>query len=200
MMGTNLLPVYKGDKLNLTFFQGSGMFNFTVTVEDIIKERGLTYLEVEIRSEISRLQRRDFVRLDTILPIAITPLPDVEHGKGLSDTEAVGIITDRRLAGDISEDEVVGGFTLDISAGGVRFFCKKPMEINSVADCDVFLEDGDKITASIRMILCERDLHEGNVVMRARFIGIAESLRDKIIKHIFAEQLKRRRAEKRLQD
>jgi c-di-GMP-binding flagellar brake protein YcgR len=200
MSGTNLLPLHKGDKLDVFVLQGSGMLNFVVTAEEFIKERGLRFVEVEIRSKITRLQRRDFVRLDTHLPLSIIPLPDAEQSKSLSDNEAVSIVTDRRMSGQVTEEEIIGAITLDISGGGIRFFAKNKMEIESVADCEVLLDDGDKVSATIRIILCERDKHEGNVIMRARFIGISEPLRDKIIKYIFAEQLKRRRAAKRLSD
>jgi c-di-GMP-binding flagellar brake protein YcgR len=200
MSGTNRLPVYKGDKLGIFVIRGGGMLSFTVTAEEVVRERGLTFIEVEIRSKITRLQRREFVRFETLLPISVIPLSDAKQGKDLSDREAVAAVTDRRLSGMTKEDEIIGGFTLDISGGGLRFFCKRILEVGTVVCCEVLLDDGDKVSATARIIRNERNLHEGNVIMGARFIGISEPLREKLIKYIFSEQLKRRREAKRLQN
>jgi c-di-GMP-binding flagellar brake protein YcgR len=200
MCGTGTLPVKKGDKLYLYIFRESGMLTCAVTAEKIFKDRGLIFIEVEIRSKISRYQRRDFVRFDTLLPMSVLPIKGVENLNMLDDKAVVKAIVDRKLKGLFKDEDRIGGFTLDISGGGMRFFAKQMLEYGSAADCEVFLDDGNKISAAGRIVRCERDLYEGKFIMGAKFIGIADSLRDKIIKYIFAEQLKRRQAAKRLKD
>ncbi|MDR0324703.1 MAG: PilZ domain-containing protein [Oscillospiraceae bacterium] len=200
MSGTNRLPVKKDDKLSLYIFRESGMLTCTVTAENIFKERGLVFIEVEIRSKISRYQRRDFVRFDTLLPVSVWPLAGVPNADRLSDAEAVALLADRKLSGAANKDGMIGGFTLDISGGGLRYFSKEMMELGAVGSCEVFLDDGNRVSAAMRIVRCERDLYEGKYIMGAKFIGIEESLRNRIIKYIFAEQLKRRQQEKRLSE
>ena len=200
MCGTNRLPVRKDDKLSLYIFRDSGMLTCAVTIEEIIKERGLLFIEVEIRSKISRYQRRDFVRFDTLLPVSVMPLTGVENQENLSDKEAVNLLVDRKLSGHVAEEDMIGGFTLDISGGGLRFFSKDKLESGAVAWCEVFLTDADRVTAEMRIVRCERDLYEGKNIMGAKFIGIEEALRNRIIKYIFSEQLKRRQEARRLRD
>jgi c-di-GMP-binding flagellar brake protein YcgR len=198
MVGLGRLPVKLHDKLNLYIYRDSGMLSCAVTAEKFLKERGMTFIEVEIRSKLSRYQRRDFVRFDTLLPVFIDPLTGVENAGGMSDTEAVRLVGDRKLSGTAAGEEALGGFTLDISGGGMRFFLNRMLELGSVAGCEILLDDANRITATMRVIRCERDLHEGQNIMGARFIGIQEGLRERIIKYIFAEQLKRRQMARRL--
>jgi|GEM_PF-2363255 len=200
MIGSGRLPVKANDKLSLYIYRESGMLSCTVTAEKFYKERGLTLIEVEIRSKLSRYQRRDFVRFDALLPVSVWPLPGVEDPERMSDKEAVQIIADRRIKGTAAESELIGGFTLDLSGGGMRFFAGKMLDLHSIADCEVFLDDGERIVAVARIIRCERDLYEGKVIMGAKFIGIADHLRERVIKYIFSEQLKRRQAARRLRD
>jgi c-di-GMP-binding flagellar brake protein YcgR len=198
MRGTGHLPVRVGDVMSLYIFRDSGMLTCTVTAEDIFEDRGLKYIEVEIRSKISRYQRRDFVRFETLLPVSVWPLNGVGDPDSLSDKEAVQLLIDRRMKDVPEEDEILNGFTLDISGGGLRFFGKRMIEHGTLGTCEVFLTDDDKVTAQARIVRCEHDQFEGKSIMGAKFIGIAEPLRDKIIKYIFEEQLKRRRAAQRV--
>lgn len=200
LSGTSRVLLSKREKLNVFAFQGSGILNFSVTVEGFSKENGMDYVEVEVCSKVNRLQRRDFVRYDTLLPITIVPLIDGEAGRELSDNAAVTAVADQRLSGKAEEEEKLSGFTLDISGGGLRFFCKKTFEMDSVFDCDVYLDDGDKISASMRIMRVEHEKYDGNTIMGARFIGIADTLRERLIKYIFNEQLKKRRTERRGRD
>ncbi|MDR0293655.1 MAG: flagellar brake domain-containing protein, partial [Oscillospiraceae bacterium] len=149
LSGTDRLPVKKDDKFRIYVFRDSGMLTCTVTAENILRERGLTYVEVEIRSKIERNQRRDFVRFDAILPMSVVPLTGMPGAERLSDTEAVHLLVDRRLSGTAGKDEAIGGFTLDISGGGMRFFSKKMLQLGTVGSCEVYLEETDRITADI---------------------------------------------------
>lgn len=197
MMGTKRLPVKKNDTLRLCYFRSSGMLSCVVTAERLFKEKGLCLIEVEIRSQVNRNQRRDFVRFDTLLPASILPLTGVPDVEQISDEAGVRLLVDRRLAGADNPDDAIGGFTMDISGGGMRFVSKQPLELGSLADCSIYLNDNDKVTAAIRIVRCEID-HDpnsgGKYFLGAKFIGIEESLRNRIIKYIFNEQLKRRMA------
>jgi c-di-GMP-binding flagellar brake protein YcgR len=193
MYGLGRLNVKKNDTLNLSVYRETGILTFTATAENIINERGLIFIEVEIRSKVSRHQRRNYVRFDTMLPVTIIPLfePGIESA---GDREAVGKLAERRLSGKAPEpDEIFIGFTLDISGGGLRFFNKRELARGTAADCSIVLQGNEKIEASVRILRHEYDIQEGNYIMSAKFIGIQEVLRERIIKYIFAEQLRKRR-------
>ena len=195
MCGTSRPSISRGDRLGIYIFRGTSMLSCTVSAEDFIEDGGLRFVELEIRSKLTRIQRRDFVRFDTLLPLMLVPL---ENSSELSDNEAVSIVADRRMSGSVTEEQMLGGFTLDISGGGMRFFCKKTLPLNSAADCEVLLDIGERVTAVGRIVRCEQDLHQGHPIMGMKFIGIAGTLREGIIKYIFAEQLRRRQEAKRL--
>jgi c-di-GMP-binding flagellar brake protein YcgR len=194
MIGSGRIPVKKHDKLHLCIYRDSGMLSCVVTAEDFIKEGDLTLIEVEIRSKLSRYQRRDFVRFDALLPVRVFLLRDVENQQTLTDTEAVGLVSERMIAGLIDDRDAIEGITLDISGGGMRFVLPIMLEYESIMRCEVLLDNESKVSATSRIIRCERDLYEGQNIMGARFIGIEEMLRERVIKFIFAEQLKRRRS------
>jgi c-di-GMP-binding flagellar brake protein YcgR len=192
MHGLGRLPVKKNDMLNMSVFRGSGILSFTATAERVFTERGLTFIEVEIRSKVSRHQRRNYVRFDTMLPMTALPLytANAEH---LSDKEAVGMLAARRLAGTPNSEDILSCTTLDISGGGVQFICKIELPRGTISDCGILLKDGTKAEASMRVLRSEYDLNEKQYTMCAKFIGIQETLRERIIKYIFNEQLRQRR-------
>jgi c-di-GMP-binding flagellar brake protein YcgR len=193
MHGLGRLPLKKNDKIDISVFRESGILAFAATAERIIQERGLTFIELEIRSKINRHQRRNYVRFDTVLPMSVSPLYD-QDALQLTDRELVTRLTSRRLSDTpIPEGELIGCTTLDISGGGVRFFCKNELVKGASGDCEILLKDGSLIEASMRILRCEHELYEGHYVMGAKFIGIQEALRERIIKYIFSEQLKQRR-------
>jgi c-di-GMP-binding flagellar brake protein YcgR len=192
MYGLGRLPVKKNNVLVLSVFRETGVLSFTVTAERIIQEGELTLIEVQIRSKVSRHQRRNYVRFETTLPMTAIPLYKANEDQ-ISDREAVGLLTARRLAEKPRKEDILAGTTLDISGGGTRFSCTKELLRGAVADCEINLTDGSKITASIRILRVEHERHEGKSVMGAKFIGIQEVLREQIIKYIFAEQLRKRR-------
>jgi c-di-GMP-binding flagellar brake protein YcgR len=192
MYGLGRLPVKKNDVLTLSVFRETGILSFTATAEKIHAEKGLTFIEVQIRSKVNRHQRRNYVRFETMLAMTVVPLGQAGEDQ-MSDKEAVGLLTTRRLAGTPGNEDILTTTTLDISGGGVRFFCGKQLPRGAVADCEVTLTGGNKITASIRIQRIEHERHEGKCIMGAKFIGIQEVQREQIIKYIFAEQLRKRR-------
>ncbi|MCL2002670.1 MAG: PilZ domain-containing protein [Oscillospiraceae bacterium] len=193
LYGLGRLPVKKKDLLTLCVFRETGILSFTVTAEKIIEDNNLTFIEVELRSKIVRHQRRNFVRFDTTLPMTVKPLY-TKSSESLGDKEAVGLLTARRLSGEsIPKEETLACTTLDISGGGARFFSKTELLLGIPADCELRLSDGFLVEASMRVVRVEYERHEGKSVMGAKFIGIQEALRERLIKYIFAEQLKQRR-------
>jgi c-di-GMP-binding flagellar brake protein YcgR len=192
----DMMHTYKGDKLNVTVFQGGGRLDFDIEVTNITRERGLTFLEVKLCSDVKRTQRREYVRIETLLDLHIVPFPDTEKTKELDDGTAFAVVKKRRLSGTVTPDDMVTGNTLDISGGGIRFYSKTTLEKDSLADCLVILKDGDKILTPIKITFVEENTYENQLVMRAKFLNLPETAQEKLIKYICAEQLKKRQADK----
>jgi c-di-GMP-binding flagellar brake protein YcgR len=193
MYGLGRLPVKNNDLLTISVFRETGLLSFTATAEKIYYDNNLTFIEIEIRSKVTRNQRRDYVRFETMLKMIVKPL--YRSGSDMiGDKEAVGLLATRRISGEVIDaDGILSCMTLDISGGGARFFGRKELPRGTVADCEIILSDGGKIDACIRIIRNEQERHNGSVIMGARFIGIQEVLRERIIKYIFAEQLRQRK-------
>jgi c-di-GMP-binding flagellar brake protein YcgR len=190
--GEGRLPVNEGDLLRLFYCRPFGLLSCTVTAERIYQEDGVPLIEAEIRSQIRRQQRREFVRFETALPVSVIPLAEITESE--DDHSDALLIADRKLAGPMWEDMTVKGFTWDISGGGLRFTVGQKLSPGTLAACTVDLGDGNPVDAGIRVIRCEDDMEDRRrFIISAKFIGIDDSQRGKIIRYIFDEQSRRKR-------
>ncbi len=175
------LSVQEGDLLNLFYYRPFGMLSCVVTAERVYRDAELGLIETEIRSQISRHQRREFVRFETLLPVTVVPLVASAETNGINEDMAVRLLTDRLLTE--AHENALEGITLDISGGGLRFTCPKKLIPGTLAACIVSLNDTESVCANIRAVRSEAGL-DGQFIIGAKFVGISDSRRGKIIRYI----------------
>ncbi len=189
-----IVPIPDGELVNVVYFRQSGMFSFVAALLRRYNDGNIELCEIEIKSPISKYQRRDFVRYDTVLPVRVSMLADAETLSGMSIEETLRRIFDRRYMGMPREGDYPSEdcLTLDISGGGLRFSARESYEKNCLLECTVTFSDEEEITVDALVMRAEEARNGLPWRIGVQFVNIEERLRRKIIKYIFNEQVKER--------
>lgn len=187
-----IVPIPEGELVSVAYFRQSGMFSFVAALLRRYHDGQVELCEIEIKSPVSKYQRRDFVRYDTVLPVRVGLQADAETLSRMSVEETLRRIFDRRYMGMPREMDLPSEncYTLDISGGGLRFSTYGQYEKNSLLECTVTFSEEDEVTVDALVVRID-ELGEQNRV-GVQFVNIEERLRRKIIKYIFNEQVKER--------
>jgi c-di-GMP-binding flagellar brake protein YcgR len=193
------MPVHAGEMLNIIYYRPEGMFSFIGGILRIFTEGDLKMMEVELRSPISKYQRRDFVRFEAALEVNIKVLSDAATVARLTPQENLRMTYDKtppvvdRKPGYAPME----GQTLDISGGGMRFGATIEYEKDALIECKIDLQNGSVFTTDAQVIRCDPD-HIGiyEFVICVQFVNLDEGDRRRIIKYIFDRQIKERKIER----
>ncbi len=188
------VPIREGELVNVVYFRQSGMFSFVAALLRRFVSGELEFCEIEIKSPISKYQRRDFVRFETVIPVKVSVLADADVLAKMSIEETLKVIFDRRYMGlpRPNESEADECLSLDISGGGIRFASKEPYEKNTLLECTLEFQKDDSMTVDVLVVRSEQPLKGEPHRIGAQYVNIEERLRRRIIKYIFEEQVKER--------
>ncbi|EGD52890.1 type IV pilus assembly PilZ [Thermoanaerobacter ethanolicus JW 200] len=159
----HLVPVRIGSIVQIIYFTKQGLFTFYAKVLNRFSGK-LALLEIMPISSVERLQRRQYFRLEKVIPFTYT----ISGGE---------------------EDKVYKGLIQDISGGGLRCKVDKKLEVGTIINC-VFTLD-QEITVSGKVVRYEELLEKGYEIGLC-YVDIDEKVREKIISYIFEEQRKSR--------
>lgn len=159
----HLVPVRIGSIIQVIYFTKQGLFTFYAKVLNRFSGK-LALLEIMPISSVERLQRRQYFRLEKVIPFTYT----ISGGE---------------------EDKVYKGLIQDISGGGLRCKVDKKLEVGTIINC-VFTLD-QEITVSGKVVRYEELLEKGYEIGLC-YVDIDEKVREKIISYIFEEQRKSR--------
>jgi c-di-GMP-binding flagellar brake protein YcgR len=192
------VPLREGDLLHVTFYRTGGMFSFMARLRRRFQERALALIEVEMCSPISKYQRRDFVRLETVLPVSVRVLAAPEQFAGRTVEEMLQQICDRRYEGLPRPlrpgERVYACHTVDLSGGGARFVAEEVFEKDALLECTFSLKRRGALTVDGCVVRVTEQSSEGpRYCASVQFVNIEERLRRNIIKYIFGEQSKEHR-------
>ncbi|WZL74863.1 PilZ domain-containing protein [Clostridiaceae bacterium 35-E11] len=163
-----LFPITIGTTIKIKYFKKSiGMYVFTAEVIGRKNIQGLSYIKVKRTSDITRAQRRNFFRLEVLLNAQIKQLKPYD-----------------------AEEKVINALTKDISGGGTRIISKENLEVNSIVEIRVEMEQ-EPIVLKGKVIRCvsyeESDYNYESAIV---FVNIHEKTREQIISFIFDYQRK----------
>lgn len=185
-----LLPV--GVRFNFIFYCKSGMFECIGNVKERYKKDNLFILLVEVVSSLTKIQRREYYRMQCVLDMNYYEISD----------ETAQLATTEEIFEHIQMDEEGHaenkGSILDISGGGIRFVGNDKMEARSYILIVVHL-DNEKIDEQFyivgQIIASERSEKDNSKYEnRVKFVFKDPKAREEIIRYIFEEE---RRARKR---
>lgn len=188
----------------LYFYTSKGLYQCNCTVHKIYRENNMVIVLVKLTSELKKIQRRQYYRLECIHEIEYRLLTEEEfkleerlHNKNdINDEERAEI---RKKLAELN-NSWVHACIIDISGGGCRF--------NSEEE----LKPGDKIRIKLDFILknmvrkleitadiiASQKMYNriGFYEYRAEFTDINQKDREDLIKYIFEQERKRRKNEK----
>lgn len=167
-IGLSICIYFLNDNQDLLFFKAS--------VKGSRKNGPLDAFDVIISSDVSKIQRRRFYRLDAALSCQYLIL-----GEQL-------LSTDKLEFEEVNQAELKSAFTKNISGSGCCcLVLDAPLTIGSVLDITINLED----TASIRVlaqVIRSIDLHSKKYEVGMNFIKISPRDSDILTKFIFEKQ------------
>ncbi|SNX55498.1 flagellar brake protein [Thermoanaerobacterium sp. RBIITD] len=163
----HLVPVRIGAKLNISYFNKKGLFTF----DSIVINRfsgNLSLLQLKKITDITRLQRRQYYRLEKVL----------EFNYKLSE----------------DEEGVENGIIKDISGGGFKAKVKKKLPEESTILCYIKLNELFKeIMLKCKIIRC--NFVDDGYEIAVQYIDLEDKIRERIISFIFEEQRKLKKRE-----
>lgn len=159
----HVVPVRIGSVIQVIFFNKLGLFIFYAKVINRFTGN-LSLLHIIPISSVERLQRRQYFRLEKIIPFTY-------------------------IIKDDPDGKIYKGIIEDISGGGLRSKVDNKLEVGTIIICNFKLECEINVTGKvIRFDEFKEKAYEIGIC----YIDIDERIREKIISYIFQEQRKNR--------
>lgn len=197
-----LVPLEPGEAFQLCFYTNKGLYQCQAQVVSRYYEDALPVAVIKLRSEFEKLQRRQYYRMESVLPLEFrvvseTELEQMWREKSSYGTNAEEDNTEKKeLSGGI---RYYTGVTIDISGGGVRFNSEFAAQSDDILVMRVaFLSpETQKIQPLFAKVLTVLPVpnRSGIFEHRVEYTAISNSERECIIRYIFTEERKRRRKE-----
>lgn len=173
-----------GDRVSGIVYDKDNVISFDALITNrIIGE--LPIYEISMIENLSKVQRRQDVRVDCNLPILYTSNKFLLRME-LDDESTEDIILN-------NEKYFNKGWISDLSAGGIRFSCEKKYPLDSILllvfdlDSDIIITKGQIVYKSIKAT-SEKTLY----VYGIKFVDINDDKREKIISYNFIIMRKNR--------
>lgn len=182
-----LLPV--DGEYSLCFYSQAGLFQCLARVVNRYKSENVFVLLMELTTDLSKYQRREYYRLNCVLDM---------KSRELSESEVSNMIERVQfLDTDITFNN---GIMVDISGGGARFISrvKYPKNTNIMFVFNLYVSGKLAEYKLIGKVLYSEELagKEGTFEHRVQFVNIVNEDRESIIRYIFEEERKKRHREK----
>lgn len=186
-----LFPV--GAECCFVIYTRNGMYQCQAAVQRRYKDGNLFFLSVRITKGPVKFQRREFFRIDCLLPLQFYKL--TEDMAKMETTEEIHAALEAR-----GEDHLLcKGTTQDISGGGVRFFSDQMTENGEFLLVEFRLknESMDEMFYLVSQVVdvSEHPTKKNMFVQRVKFIFRDLKVREKIVRYVFEEERRIRRKE-----
>lgn len=172
----NLYPVRIGWIMYVYFFHDEKLYMFGSRVVDRITIGNMSFLKIEIISDIKHIQRRNYFRFECTLPVEYRKIDYLIYQE--------------------QKDEVIFNKTLtkNISGGGACIFLNENIGINQLLECRIKLEH-NKVINFLGRVKRVRELERDCNYKYETGVGfevIEDCDKETIIKYIFRQQRKLR--------
>lgn len=182
-----VIPLSIGQEFYATFYSKKGLLQCQVEVTGRYRQDELFLMEITQKTDLEKIQRREYFRLSCTQPLKYHVLNDVEQK-----------MLEEQARCDIDEVTVEwkGGTMLDLSGGGIWCVSSFREERNSVFQVCFDLTVNDKReTIHAFAVLLRSERNQKNPALfdhHLMFWKMEQKLREKIIRFIFDEQRKKR--------
>lgn len=197
-----LVPLEQGEAFQVCFYTNKGLYQCQALIVSRYYEDSLPVAVIKLRSEFEKLQRRQYYRMESILPLEFRVISEEELKQMSYDKNGHGTEETENEAG--KEDAGVSnrfytGVTLDISGGGVRFNSEYSAQSNDILVMRIAFmsQETQKLQPLFAKVLTVLPVQNRSGVFehRVEFTAISNAERECIIRYIFTEERKRRKRE-----
>ncbi|OPJ63261.1 flagellar brake protein [Clostridium oryzae] len=164
----------RGDILEVFYYDDQYRYKFSSKVIGRVSENKIPMLSIEYPSDVERVQRREFVRINVMYDIQYTKL-EARHDRPGSYVEL---------------EQIYEGTILDLSGGGFRLSSKTVLSLKDLIIAKLNFSDNQiKVMGEVVRV----DHVDNKYIYGVNLINVEESTRDKIIHHIFEIMRKQKR-------
>lgn len=189
-----VIPLSVGQEFWATFYSKSGLLRCVVEVTGRYKQEKLFLMELTQKTDLERIQRREYFRFPYNQPMKYRILSNEEMDL-LEKGEEYNL--------NKESAEWKKGSILDLSGGGIRFASSSSEEKDSFVQVCFEIVSKDKkemVYAFAVLLRSERSSDKYNIFNHhVMFLRMSNSMREKIIRFIFDAQRKNRSKELGLQ-
>lgn len=182
--GTKIVLLEPVIRYQICIYTPHGLFKCNVQVTDRFKQENRYIANIELKSSLKRVQRREYFRLEKLFEIEYRKLTEEE-------TEMTNV--DEILKSEDLMSEYKPAIAVDLSGGGTRLVMNEKFEIGQMLMISFKLAEGKTInfvasTVSSTPMKTDTSQYEN----RVKFIKLRESQREELIRYIFEEERKMR--------
>ena len=189
-----VIPLSVNDEYDATFYSKAGLLNCKMIVTGRYKKGALFLLALSQLSELKKIQRREYFRLNCRMPLLYRVL-DKEERIAVELGKPTGVV--------LAEDMWKNGIMLDLSGGGIRFVSAAQEEKDSMVQVrfDIIIGQETEVIYSYAYLLrSERSENNPSIYdQRIKFFRMDRLMRETIIRYIFESQRKMRVKESGMQ-
>ncbi|MGN0349105.1 MAG: flagellar brake protein [Roseburia sp.] len=204
-----LVSLSLGLRYTFVFYSGGNLYQAAGQIKERYKSENIYTLEIELKTEPERFQRREYYRYACIMDFSFYMLTQEEVDSGTAEAIFVRLQRKKEDAFSREEKEAIKrrekkGQIVDLSGGGMKFRTEKEVEVGRDLLAVIYLknEHVDKQYYIIcNTVSCVRheEWHnaETKYEVRVEFVFDDDKIREEIIRYIFEEERKTRQREKR---
>lgn len=196
----HLVPLEVGSRYELSFLTSNGLYMCKCEIKNRMKQNNVYYLVLDIISELKRDQRRQYFRLEKIIPLKYRVVSELEmrlryfmEKKAYKDDREKRLVTEKleQLEGMVQEGTIV-----NVSGGGLKFSSMTKHENGTNIIVRFYLEEELFVEAEARIIGVNEVMNQkGRMEYRCEFKKIKKEIRESIVRYIFSEERRQRQKE-----
>lgn len=203
--GNGLMYVLEKEvKYKLNFYTSKGLYQAFCKLDGIYRENNAIIAQVKLISELDKIQRRQYFRLECIHEIEYRVITQEEMvmedrlaaNKFLNPQEKAEV---RKRLGQFDRTWLKASIT-DLSGGGARFNSDHPLMAGDRIRIKLdFITGGELKKMILGAVMIASGKHENRndkFEHRAEFYDIGKADREDLIKYIFEQERRRRRNDK----
>ena len=189
--GGRMILLQQGIRYRMVFYTQKGNYTCEGLVIERYKTEHLFMVSIELVTELVKLQRREYFRIQCGMDFEYAMLPQMNLSPQQQETFMDAFLESDPIAGFHS------GRIIDISGGGIRFISDHPMDENSFLRLRLHLEFdyGNEDLCVIGRVLSSNKNEEmyDRFENRVEYFRINVDSRETIIRFIFNEERKARK-------
>lgn len=199
----HLVPLRVDDVYELQFFTRGGLYRCRGKIEKRTKtSNNIAVAEVRFISALEKYQRRQYYRMNCIIPMAYSVLTDVQRELYKEKKRCLSLEQKLNIEKKLENQEMVfqKATVLDISGGGMRFNSSVQQESGDIMLLQPALPETvrKKIPFLFGRIITSRRIPNKEPVAfdnRVEFVEITSTEQEQIITYIFKEERDKRKRE-----